>query len=677
MAALVAATAMTLHAISTLSIAILVFVMLGALVSTIITRILIGHYALQHGWAAATTLHGRFFVGLISSLAAGFVACCRYGVFTHPVPFEGVVVVGLKVMLSQFYRHVQAFHWHHRLIIASCIVTCFLSCPATRGQTWSVLGWHSEVALMTSCLCLGELLGFCVTGASVNARLEERARAAEAHRMADSRLNHLIKGHCGGTLTSLALYSQMLPPEVGDRLPQDLRLLLAKCDRHMSAVIFWCHRRQTFLRMEQGTYESHRLPVNLVELLASIALGGRERVWVCPRSQHVGVDEFVLRACLEEALANARTHSAPDTTIQLSARLVQDPRAHSPGSTADGGLRLLVSVENANEVGVPALTNEQCTQAFRPGYTSGASASESTSDGLGLETVAMLVQSAGGRVWLEGRSAHGRPASSSNIASTTFHLSLPARFLDAELPPAAEADTPRDVTAMLGPAPALSVTPPSYPESTGTGASSRSSSSPTSFVGHASLPPAWHAGARGDGPSGRGAPPPNALPRLKCVAIDDDELQRELHRSILKHCFMAEPAESCVVGSTSAEHDAFVGICMGTLDAKLQPVRRSDQRQADVAIVDHRMQWPDEKPAADDAAAARGLVLGTDLAFKLQEAGFRGVVCMVTAESGQDAAELARMPGVDAVYEKGMVSPRLLAQNVRELLKTKQQGMGK
>ena len=116
---------------------------------------------------------------------------------------------------------------------------------------------------------------------------------------------------------------------------------------------------------------------------------------------------------------------------------------------------------------------------------------------------------------------------------------------------------------------------------------------------------------------------------------------------------------------------------MGALDAKLQPVRPSEQRQADVAIVDHRMQWFDEKPVDDEAAAAKGLRLGTDLARKLQEAGFRGVVCLYTAESGEEAAELARMPGVDAVYEKGMVSPKVLTQNVRELLKRKQQGMSK
>ena len=57
---------------------------------------------------------------------------------------------------------------------------------------------------------------------------------------------------------------------------------------------------------------------------------------------------------------------------------------------------------------------------------------------------------------------------------------------------------------------------------------------------------------------------------------------------------------------------------MGALDAKLQPVRPSEQRQADVAIVDHRMQWFDEKPVDDEAAAAKGLLLQRDFSQHLK-----------------------------------------------------------
>ena len=674
-ACLVASAAVVLHAISTLSIAILVFVMLGALVSTVITRVLIGHYANHRGWAAATILHGRFFVGLISSLATGFVACCRYGLFTHPIPFEGVVIVGLKVMLSQFYRHVQGFHWEHRLIIATCIVACFLSCPAAPDRTWSVLGWQSEVALMTSCLCLGELLGFCVTGASANARLEERTRSAEAHRLADSRLNHLIKGHCGGTKTILSLYMQMVQPEVGDQLPRDLQRLLGDCQRHMDAVIYWCHRRQTFLRMEQGTYESVLLPLDVLETLGTITLtNDHEHIWVRPDSRRVAADEFVLRACIEEAISNARAHSPQNSPIQISARLVHQGGARGAAARseevngdgvtteADDGTHLLVSVTNSSRPGEPPLTSDQCCFAFRAGYTSARSASESTSDGLGLETVAMMARVAGGRTWLEATSSPGQrgneseaydsststttTASSSSLATTTFHLSIPARRLPPPKTSTQEKGTTPHIVvttnAQIAPVPFASLPDPATPLTVVT------TNAEIAPVPSASLPD----------------PCIPTYERLKCVAIDDDGLQREILKAMLKNSLSADPSESCVVGGTGAEQDRFVELAMGVLDARLQPVRPADQREADVAIIDHRLQQA-EQPGS--------LLLGTDLAFELQQAGFRGAVCLYTAESGEDGAALARMPGVDAVFEKGVTRPAVLVQRVREIVREKRQ----
>jgi hypothetical protein len=163
--------------------------------------------------------------------------------------------------------------------------------------------------------------------------------------------------------------------------------------------------------------------------------------------------------------------------------------------------------------------------------------------------------------------------------------------------------------------------------------------------------------------------PPSAWPP-KVVAIDDCEMQREMHKEVLQSYFAADLAQSCVLGGTAAEQDAFVAVAMGVLDAQLRPVAAEERRAADVAIIDNQILRPAlGREAAGEAG--RSPVLGTDLARELHNRGFRGVVCLYTAESGEQAAALEGMPGVDAVFEKGVVTVPQLVEQIRELLASK------
>ena len=45
-------------------------------------------------------------------------------------------------------------------------------------------------------------------------------------------------------------------------------------------------------------------------------------------------------------------------------------------------------------------------------------------------------------------------------------------------------------------------------------------------------------------------------------------------------------------------------------------------------------------------------IKGSELALKLREAGFKGVVCILTGACSGQLRELASLPGVDFAYEK-------------------------
>ena len=107
--------------------------------------------------------------------------------------------------------------------------------------------------------------------------LEEQAERDRRNRAADSRLNHVIKGSCGGALTNVYLVEQLLSRAAGSiddaetaaQLHEKLRPMLRRVCAQLETTMDWCGTRQFFVSLEEGVYTSVPATVQLQELLQS------------------------------------------------------------------------------------------------------------------------------------------------------------------------------------------------------------------------------------------------------------------------------------------------------------------------------------------------------------------------------------------------------------------------
>lgn len=105
-------------------------------------------------------------------------------------PFGNALLIGF----SNLGLHLYEFHWATMTIFASGKMISSVVAPV-----WGI-GKRNEVVLMGTCTLIGHACGYAI---AINKRRlrEEQASVVEmaaANRRADSRLNHVIKGLCGG-----------------------------------------------------------------------------------------------------------------------------------------------------------------------------------------------------------------------------------------------------------------------------------------------------------------------------------------------------------------------------------------------------------------------------------------------------------------------------------------------
>eukprot|EP00966_Prymnesium_polylepis_P068960 1602103-Prymnesium_polylepis.1 len=139
------------------------------------------------------------------------------------------------------------------------------------------------------------------------------------------------------------------------------------------------------------------------------------------------VDESILRIIVEEALSNARKHRRAGSTIEVRATVRTD--------------ELLIEVRNLLPLAAAPLSEEECARAFIPGVK--VRLASPSSDGVGLDSVLLCANAAGGLVELRSASAGAREA-----PHVTFRAVLPAVSVTAvddgveAAPMASEPDSP-------------------------------------------------------------------------------------------------------------------------------------------------------------------------------------------------------------------------------------------
>ena len=102
-------------------------------------------------------------------------------------------------------------------------------------------------------------------------------------------------------------------------------------------------------------------------------------------------------------------------------------------------------------------------------------------------------------------------------------------------------------------------------------------------------------------------------------------MSREMQLVIMEDALHADMERSISVGETRDEQDGFVDLALGRVDVRGQPVPLEKQRPADIVLLDYNV---------------RETLLGSEVASRLRQEGFGGVVCLLT---GSSEAELSRL----------------------------------
>ena len=235
-------------------------------------------------------------------------------------------------------------------------------------------------------------------------------------READSRMMHLVKGLCSGALMSLSSFNDLRSrqPNLQRELPPHMAQLVEQPEAQLKLAIDYCHRRQVFQDLEDGSYRTHRVEIDIQSVLEK-ALGADGIVRVIG-PERGAVDVTMLSIIIDEVLSNSRKYREPDSAITIEATHSTSGDASSSSSSSRELLR--IEIINDNKAGVRSLTEEECRRILEPKYK--AHNATATSTGIGLDTVAVAVAAAHGRVWFSTRSdvAPARP-------QTVCHIELP------------------------------------------------------------------------------------------------------------------------------------------------------------------------------------------------------------------------------------------------------------
>jgi hypothetical protein len=402
-----------------------------------------------------------------------------------------------------------------------------------------------------------------------------------------------------------------LDPYLKQELPFDIETLLVAPISHLQEAIAWCHRRQVFVQLEERAYISLHTPVNLNKLLDSVSASGTV---FSEDDAPLALDETVLRIALDEVVANALKYRKEDTPIRMFAHYTA------------GMLRL--EVQNINPDGFRPLTAEECRRVFDSEFK--MRHCSAMSDGLGLDSVALAVDAAGGSVSLE-----------SSSEATLVRISLPATLCqpqaaDPSSSPDRSVSAPSGARARTGQPirpPALhpgnkkSTTKRSSPlkQADRTGWHGRPCTGPSISLSQLRQPLAGF-GENVERCESEQRSHDSPLPH--CIGLSDARNQAAI-ASLFSDCLKAE-GDVCVLRATQQELTGFVERVIGHVDIVVISVAMSDVDEPGVPL------------------------LGTDVAQRLRRGGYLGVICIFGTEmTDEEREDLSAHPAVDLLIQQG------------------------
>jgi hypothetical protein len=405
---------------------------------------------------------------------------------------------------------------------------------------------------------------------------------------------------------------QLLDPYLKQELPLDIEALLVAPISHLQEAIAWCHRRQVFVQLEERAYISEHTPVNLNKLLDSVSASGTV---FSKDDAPVALDETVLRIALDEIVANALKFRKDGTPIRMFAHYTA------------GMLRL--EVQNINPDGFMPLTAEECRRVFDSEFK--MRYCSAMSDGLGLDSVALAVNAAGGSVSLE-----------SSSEATLLRLSLPATLCLTQ-PAGLSSNPERSVSAPSG---------------------------IRAWTGQPIHPTALHPGKKftikRSSPLKRANADRSGRHASACTgqSISLSQLRQPLAGFTEKivGCNseaqgLDPPLPRCIGFSDAGNHAALAALFSDCLRADgdvsvLQATRQGlsgfvDEviENVDVVIISHGI---------NDVDGPEGSLVGTDVAQQLRGRGYLGVICIFGCDmTADECAELSAHPAVDLLIQQG------------------------
>ena len=636
----------------------------------------VGLLALRHHLSSVSVLQQPHALALFSRVwaAAAVLAAALWLQLRVPLDADAehqlqiATLLGVAIMLLKVIERLSCIGWEHSLLSSAItlvqLYTSSAELPAVAAYLPVVglcLGVVFGVTLQHT-RRVGVLSGWQAEDADDEVReaaarthaLAEQARAEhllslerEVQRkklgtLADSRLNHLIKGTCGTARTAVELCLLRLQSVKGDTAEQVHQLLHQAVDA-LGTATEWVDQRQVFVSLEHNIYRSVPIECDITELL-----GQAIRHSSCDVSvdgvAHVVVDSCVFGIATFEALSNAQKYRAPGTTIGLRVSY----------NDVDGWpTALRVDITNQNRPGTRCLTDDECERVFESGYRS--ENATLLSHGIGLSSVRKAVDAAKGRAWLKAASG-----------ATTFTLLLPATPVIPQDEGGPSEPLPTSVRRpRTSPARRRPADKP-YPIGKAMERGQSSSSAwPQRDTGHdteegLALSSQWAAAASSsllssipaatNEPAGGGM----AMVRPVCMGLDDDHFPRQCLRMLFNEMLGADVERSLVLGETEEEAGAFVDAVLGNLDAQL--CRASPPLPpANIAIIDQNIS-PTQTTVR--SAGARGLPqTGIDIAAELRRRGYGGVICILTGSSEREI-ERIRSEGLltgsaDLVLPKG------------------------
>ena len=560
---------------------------------------------------------------------------------------------------------------------------------------------RKEGIIMWSASLMGFVVGYLIERAYRLFFLQhhEQMQLAEANRLADSRLNHVVKGLCGSAIGMLQALEYQLD-EQRSLSGRKAELLIHQAREMMEEAASWCHKRQIFVQLEARTYVSVLSACDVcVQLKQMIGSDGD----VAGAAIFARIDMSIFGLIVQEAVSNARKYRRAESRIRVFAELiaqtemaaategregggdtstvdapsrgvVQQPPSPSltspplpsttPAATASAAassdLALRVCIDNVNRHGQGLLTPDECKQAFERGTK--LTGSTNVSDGLGLNTVAVAAAAVGGHAWL-----HSYRAGDSE-AHTAFYFVIPAVEIANSTSPTAVANPSQgggDRMSSLMEAGDLargcertanseSPTKGDLPEAIE--CESISSDGGEATGTDSADPSVTKSGTRG---SGNELEATESSRGLRCLGVDDDKFSRAMQTVMFDVFLGADMKRSRCLGESLAETTVAVDVAMGMRDMWTLKPLEYPHAQVEVVFVDKNICYKETT------------VQGSDLCHQLYERGFRGVTCILTGSTEEEVADIARKPGVDMAFEKGANS-KTIAACIRSKLQAKQ-----